>query len=169
MKILGPERYQLSFNAKAFTVECSKGTTRFSGLGTSRLPKLYVISVEGQPVYVGITRQSIRTRFRIGFNAIGENGYHGYAWRHSFTAAKLYIWAHADAPAENQMLDMETVEAEIVFLIRCSGQWPASQTEIHFHPSTQTHREIAATIWREVSTAQGREGLISRSAIRLKS
>jgi phospholipase/lecithinase/hemolysin len=43
-------------------------------------------------------------------------------------------------------LDIETVEAEVVFLIRCAGQWPQYQTEIHFHPSTAVHRDIAASI-----------------------
>jgi hypothetical protein len=43
-------------------------------------------------------------------------------------------------------LDIETVEAEVVFLIRSAGQWPLHQTEIHFHLSTQVHRDIAATV-----------------------
>ena len=39
-----------------------------------------------------------------------------------------------------------TVEAEVVFLIRSAGQWPLHQTEIHFHPSTQIHRDAAASV-----------------------
>jgi hypothetical protein len=34
----------------------------------------------------------------------------------------------------------------VVFLIRQGGQWPAHQTEIHFHPSDAVHREAAASI-----------------------
>jgi hypothetical protein len=151
MRIVGPERYKLSFDAEKFAVTCSKGTAKFSGLATAKLPKLYVVSVEGQPVYVGITRQSMRVRFRTGFKATGENGYHGYAWRHRFTHATLNVWCHADASSENTDLDIETVEAEVVFLARLNGQWPAGQTEIHFHPSTEEHRQVAAAIWREVT------------------
>lgn len=44
------------------------------------------------------------------------------------------------------MLDVETIEAEIVFMIREMGQWPLYQTEIHFHPSNSDHRDIAKAI-----------------------
>ena len=148
MKIIGPERYKLSFDAKKFTVACAKGTIKFSGLATSKLPKLYIVSINGMPVYVGITKQSMRTRLRYGFTAVGRGGYHGYAWRHKFTEGTLDIWCHEDAQST---LDIETVEAEVVFLARLAGQWPACQTEIHFHPSTQEHREVAAAIWRAVT------------------
>jgi hypothetical protein len=153
MRIIGPERYALSFDAEKFTVSCSKGTAKFSGLATSRLPKLYIVSVDGHLIYVGITRQSMRTRFRMGFNAKGENGYYGYAWRHKFTEATLDIWCHEDAPTERPEHDIETVEAEVVFLARLAGQWPPGQTEIHFHPSNEKHREIAASIWRTVTAS----------------
>jgi len=150
MRISGPERYVLLFDAKKFTVSSSKGTVKFSKLATSKLPKLYTVSVDGQLFYVGVTRQSIRTRFRTGFNATGANGYHGYAWRHSLTKATLDVWCHEDAPTENPERDIETVEAEVVFLARLAGQWPAGQTEIHFHPSNEKHREVAAAIWKIV-------------------
>jgi hypothetical protein len=64
MKITGPERYKLSITAHAFTVTCAKGTQKFSGIATRKLPKLYIVSVEGKPVYVGITRQSLRSKCR---------------------------------------------------------------------------------------------------------
>jgi len=153
MKLAGPVRYKLSFDAKTFTVKCPQGTAKFSGLATSKLPKLYVVSVDGRPVYVGITKQSIRSRLRFGFAAVGKGGYHGYAWRKQFTEATLDVWFQEDA-LENGMLDIETVEAEVVFLARCAGQWPACQTEIHFHPSTDMHREIAADVWRKVIEAR---------------
>ena len=90
----------------------------------------------------------MRTRFRLGFNATGESGYHGYAWRHKFEEAVLDVWCHEDPLTEKPERDVETVEAEIVFLARCAGQWPEGQTEIHFHPSTEEHRRVAADIWR---------------------
>jgi hypothetical protein len=153
MKILGPERYSLTFDSTAFTVLCSRGRPKFSGLATRRKPKLYVVSVDGRLIYVGITRQTMGTRFRFGFKAKGENGYHGYAWRHNLNLAVLDIWCHEDAPTLNADRDMETVEAEVVFLARLANQWPEGQTEIHFHPSNETHRELAKTIWRYVTSA----------------
>lgn len=146
MRVTGPQRYKLTFNATAFVVECEKGTASFSGIATSTKPKLYIASVDERPIYVGVTRQSIRNRLRFGWSAAGEGGYYGYAWRHGLTEAFLDVWCHDDPPAANPALDIETVEAEVVFLIRCAGQWPMYQTEIHFHPSTQVHRDVAATI-----------------------
>lgn len=146
MRISGPERYKLSFCPGSFVVECGQGTPRFSGIATSGKPKLYIVSVDEKPVYVGITVQPIRNRLRLGWNADGERGYHGYAWRHHLTQANIDIWCHDDAPLDKPALDIETVEAEVVFLIRSGGQWPLYQTEIHFHPSLPVHRQVAATI-----------------------
>lgn len=43
--------------------------------------------------------------------------------------------------------DLETVEAEVVFLIRQEyGQWPEHQTEIHFHRSSAEHRKLARMV-----------------------
>jgi hypothetical protein len=95
---------------------------------------------------VGITKQSIRARLRLGWTAKGDGGYYGYAWRHSFTSANLDIWCHTNPENDNDCLAIETVEAELVYLIRHAGQWPLFQTEIHFHPSTEVHRAAAATI-----------------------
>ena len=150
MKLVGPERYKLSFDQKAFTVACSKGTPKFSRLTCSKVPKLYIVSVDGKPVYVGITKQAMRTRLRFGFTAVGRGGYHGYAWRNQYREATLDIWAQVEA-TDRGMLDIETVEAEVVFLARCAGQWPECQTEIHFHPSLPAHRNAADAIWRAVA------------------
>lgn len=150
MRIAGPECYNLTFDSEKYAVVCPKGTTRFSGLATSKLPKLYIVVAETKPIYVGITRQFMRARFRLGFKATGKGGYHGYAWRRELRQAELFIWAHEDAPIVKPDRDIETVEAEIVFLARLAGQWPVYQTEIHFHPSNQIHRDVAAQIWRAV-------------------
>jgi hypothetical protein len=152
MKIAGPERYKLSFDAKTFVVTCSRGTPKFSGLASTKLPKLYIVSIGAKPIYIGVTRQSMGRRFRLGFNATGESGYHGYAWRYKFKEAVLDIWCHEDPLTENPERDLETVEAEVVYLVRRAGQWPEGQTEIHFHPSTEEHRKVAADIWRAVTS-----------------
>lgn len=147
MKIVGPQKYELSITPAAFTVKCEKGTNRFSGLATNDQPKLYIVSVKGKPVYVGLTKQSVGNRLRFGMKANGRNGYHGYAWRHKHKSATLNVWCHVDAK-DRSASDVETVEAEVVFLIRQHfGQWPDSQTEIHFHPSNARHRAIAKQIF----------------------
>ena len=151
MKIEGPETYELSIIPKSFTVLCKNRTNRFSGLAINDRPKLYIVSVESKPIYVGLTRQAVRSRLRYGMKANGKNGYHGYAWRHDYKSVTLSIWCHVDAP-ERSVVDIETVEAEVVFLIRPHlGQWPASQTEIHFHPSNAEHRQVAKKIFDHFS------------------
>ena len=152
MKITGPERYRLSTNSDSFTV-----AERFSKLAASRLPKLYIATVKDWPIYVGTTKQPMPSRLRYGFQAKGERGYYGYAWRHKFSEVQLDIWYHEDAPVENPVLDMETVEAEVVHLIRCAGQWPECQTEIHFHPSSKQHRDAAAAILGIYASSAPRE------------
>jgi hypothetical protein len=141
MKITGPEHYRLAINSTSY-----KLAEKFSRRACSHLPKLYVLSVNGSPIYIGKTVRRMSERLRYGFKADGRNGYHGYAWRHKFSEVQLDIWYHEDASADNAELDIETIEAEVVYLIRCAGQWPECQTEIHFHPSTKQHRDAAAAI-----------------------
>jgi|SRR5580692_5786884 hypothetical protein len=145
MRLEGPEQYRLTFTSDSFNVLCSKGSNKFSGIAMLKLPKLYIVSIGGKPIYVGTTKQAIRNRLRLGWAATGKSGYYGYAWRHGNTTAELDVWCHMDAIGRNE-LDIETVEAEVVFLIRQAGQWPTHQTEIHFHPSEAAHREAAASI-----------------------
>ena len=146
MEILGPERYRMTFDSEKFVVECPKGTAKFSGLSTTKLPKLYVVSINEKPIYVGVTKQPIRNRLRFGWKAVGETGYYGYRWRHSFTKACLDVWCHADCDEHRSSREIETVEAEVAYLIRRAGQWPLFQTEIHFHPSDAIHRHAASVI-----------------------
>jgi hypothetical protein len=150
IKLIGPERYELSFNPQTFVVACVRGTAKFSPMACSKVPKLYVVSVDDKPVYVGITKRPMRARLRFGFTAAGKGGYYGYAWRKHYRKATLNIWAHVNS-TNKVMLDLETVEAEVVFLARCSGQWPECQTEIHFHASRSEHRELADSIWKAVT------------------
>jgi hypothetical protein len=135
LKIEGPQRYELSITPRSFTVLCEKKTNKFSGLATNKLPKLYIVSVGRKPIYVGMTKRPIRGRLRSGMEVDGRYGYQGYAWRHTHTSATLSVWCHVDAIDRDER-DIETGEAEVVFLVRQHlGQWPESQTEIHFHPS----------------------------------
>ena len=145
--LTGPERYELTLTPTTYTVD-----RKFAGLAIKKIPKLYVVAAEGQIVYVGITCQSLSSRLWNGFNAKGESGYHGYAWRHKHTRASLYVWAGQE-DAGSSLLDVETVEAEVVFLVRQrTGMWPACQTEIHFHTASDAHRAAADLIWKAVAS-----------------
>lgn len=142
LRISGPEHFKLTFDAKKYKA-------RFSGLANKRLPKLYVVVADGELIYVGVTKRTMQERLYSGWNANGKSGYHGYAFRHTHTEADLFVWCHEDA-REGSLLDLETVEAEVAFLIRRAGQWPRSQTEIHFHPSRKEHRELAESVMQHV-------------------
>lgn len=148
MRIVGPERFTLSIEPDRCGVMCSRGKPKFSGLASGNKPKLYIASHRGMPIYVGQTVRTMGSRLRLGFKAKGKGGYYGYAWRHHLESADLDIWRHEDGPeGKARGRDMETVEAEIVFLLRQrTGKWPQFQTEIHFYQSTNEHRQIAEQI-----------------------
>ena len=40
VNVSGPDRYRLTITPSAFVVECSRGTPHFSGIATSKKPKL---------------------------------------------------------------------------------------------------------------------------------
>jgi hypothetical protein len=141
MNIVGPDNFHLMWGTAGREV-----TPRFTGRADAKGPKLYVVSIGSMPVYVGIAQADMKTRLSRGWNAKGRNGYWGYAWRHELVEADLALWYDLDPPPDKPMLDLETIEAEVAFLIRQAGQWPKFQTEIHFHPSTEEHRAIAKRI-----------------------
>ena len=146
MPVSGPFSYQIKFNKDKITeVRSPNGDNKFSGAASRRVPKLYVVSDRKKPIYVGQTKQPMRARLRLGFRSDGSHGYHGYAWRHKTSQVTLDIWV----PRGNEdSVWIETVEAEVVFLIRDEdGQWPQYQTEIHFHPSRPSHRDAARKIF----------------------
>ena len=154
MLLIGPDSFQLRFNATTYRIIHPNGARTFSGRACSLKPKLYVVTAAGSPVYVGVTRQRLNSRLRLGWSANGQNGYYGYRWRRELTEAVLHVWYHDDAPTDSPCLDVETVEAEVVYLIRRSGQWPQFQTEIHFHPSTVEHRGHARRILKNIKNAR---------------
>jgi hypothetical protein len=106
-----------------------------------------VILLAGSIVYVGVTKQKMAARFRLGWRAAGESGYYGYAWRHQAATGRLLVWCLPDGTVDEPKRFIETVEAELVYLVRKSGQWPRFQTEIHFHTSESRHRELAELIF----------------------
>ena len=147
MRLTGPERYNLAFKEGSFTVWKENGEKGFAGIAASRGPKLYIIFNDlERPIYVGVTLQTLNSRLKQGFMAKGEHGYYGYAWRRNSNHVIIDVWKHEDPMPDNPIYDIETVEAEVVFLVRQAYQWPEHQTEIHFHPSYLEHRSAAARI-----------------------
>lgn len=142
--LTGPERYDLTLTPTTYKLD-----RKFCGFACKKkIPKLYVVAAEGQVVYVGVTRQPMSTRLRYGFKAKGKGGYYGYAWRNKHTQVILYVWA---ARKNANSTELETIEAEIVFLARHStGAWPDCQTEIHFHQSSEAHKQAAADVWKAI-------------------
>ena len=136
----GPDTVELEFDSANCRVIHPNKAPTFTGRASKAWPKLYVAVFNNAPIYIGITRQRISARLKMGWTARGESGYHGYAWRRHLTRATLWVWyADADQGKVSQR-ELETIEAEIVYLIREAGQWPEFQTEIHFHQSTEAHR-----------------------------
>jgi len=142
----GPETFQITYDASDYRVLGAPTHRRFGGTARSSAYKLYVVCQDGWPIYVGVTKQSLAQRFRLGWKAKGQNGYHGYDWRHTGYRAQVDLWTLSDGVEDDSKQYAETVEAEVVLLIRNAGQWPKGQTEIHFHESTDAQRAIAKNI-----------------------
>lgn len=144
--LVGPEVFEIIYDIEDYTVVGAPLGRRFGGGALRRGYKLYVVSQNGWPVYVGVTSRPLVDRFRTGWQAAGESGYYGYEWRKVGSRAQVAVWSLADGshPQPKQLL--ETVEAEVVFHIRAEGQWPKWQTEIHFHESTESERSMARSI-----------------------
>lgn len=105
--------------------------------------KLYVIKNSKKILYVGITRQPIRNRFRDGINSDGINGYHGYKWK-NYKRIQLYVWCFSNF----NELQLENIEAELVYNVRNkTGNWPLFQNEIHFNNKFKEGKKIANNIF----------------------
>ncbi len=139
--------YEMEFNATTFSIRKDGQDHRFSGRACGSEPKLYLFGWEHRALYIGVTKQAIRTRLRLGWKADGSGGYRGYALRNHRTSAELYIWYLENVPSgKDPKLEIETIEAEVAYLVRSRGQWPIFQTEIHFHQSNKIHRKLAEQI-----------------------
>ena len=150
MRLTGPHQYRLIIQpgGRTYQHDPASGHVHFVAPVTGRAPKLYLVSSGAEPIYVGQTVQSIRARMRLGFAADGRGGYYGYAWRHQYFAVDLQIWLLEDAPEETELIDLQTIEAELVYLLRHRlGQWPSYQTEIHFYASQPIHRQLAEQVY----------------------
>ena len=111
----------------------------------SDLPKIYVVKSGPEVIYVGHTKQSIRSRLKYGLEAQGKGGYHGYMWK-DLPKVDILIWCFPDRDKEYA----EAIEGELVFLFRSrTGKWPKHQIEIHFHRATVDTIRMAEAIYAE--------------------
>jgi hypothetical protein len=150
MMLNEPQDYTLELvDAGSYRLHTEAGVGSFSKPSTVRgLAKLYTVSDAGVLFYVGIAEQPMSSRLRVGFNASGKGGYHGYKWKGLGHRLALSVWTAQVSGRPASLREMETVEAEVAF--RCreqSGQWPAYQHEIHFYPSLSEHRSAAQRIY----------------------
>lgn len=104
-------------------------------LTNNKQPKLYIIRIEEEIVYVGYTSQSISSRLNSGLKAK-----YGYKWRTKRDEFRLSVYVFVDKFIGDKDKDddyyhfVEAIEAELVFLVRYkTGNWPKYQNEIHFH------------------------------------
>lgn len=142
--MLGPFSYSLRIiNGKIIKIKNFEAPVTFNN------DKIYVISNCESIIYIGVTSQPIGTRLRMGQDHFKnpKNGYYGYKWLNQNRELNLDIFVSEDNEARENNEFIETVEAEIAYLVRnVDGQWPIAQTEIHFHPSLEEHRRIALFI-----------------------
>jgi hypothetical protein len=153
MSLRGPDVYRIAFDSNGYKVANTLGGDSFTGRAAAKCHKLYAVAIDGLPAYVGITRQRLSARLRLGWKAQGESGYYGYAWRHNPGTGALHVWHLHDDGLPDAARYLETVEAEVVYLIRQAGQWPTHQTEIHFWPSSAEHRAAATLVYQALVTA----------------
>jgi hypothetical protein len=145
-------KYQIE-SIEPLCVLGSAGEKKFLGPVAKHSSKVYVVSSGKRIIYVGSSKQPIRSRLYGAIKATGQNGYSGYPWKKSKEALNLDVWILPDVAVVKgkRCLTAETVEAEIVFLIRLKdGNWPPHQTEIHFHSSNAKHRKWALEIYKEI-------------------
>jgi hypothetical protein len=137
-------RYKLKKSPGGFLPVEINGTKveHFISPDTKAIPKIYIVKHDRDICYVGITSQSISSRFRAGFIDNGHYGYHGYKWKDKIDQADLLIWAF------DKGTKIEAIEAELVFFIReKTGNWPKYQMEIHFHHEvTEEESKIAKSM-----------------------
>ncbi len=165
MKYDGPFRYTLILSGaedkRVISKKIFKGvvSTFRKPLTKDKTPKIYILKLKEEIVYVGYASQSIGKRLRQGIKAKGLNGYYGYKWKQA-SELELLVFVFEQDLKGNQHADdkphialAEAVEAELVFKVRKeTGKWPEFQNEIHFNNvRLEKAKEIAGEIYGEMS------------------
>ena len=146
MKYSGPHCYQFKIDdsvefRKTMSIELEGNPTRFAApLTKNKVPKIYVMKIKGEIVYIGYTSQSITTRLNNGLRANGKTGYHGYKWKNEIDQIELLVFVFDDTLTHDKEQNkriinfVEAIEAELVYQYRAQmGNWPKFQHEIHFN------------------------------------
>jgi len=160
MKIHNAQKYQFRISNNKNKPYSLMNNAKFTPPASQQhKPKVYTVSSNGKLHYVGITQQRMSTRLRYGLKAVGTHGYHGYKLKPGDYV--LHVWSFENLPSNKDRAneELETIEAEVVLLCRIiTGQWPASQNEIHFHPSNRRHRELALRIYERLHGSENSGG-----------
>ena len=155
MQLPTPQVYALRLGARATYQVVLNGTDRkgFTNPATLKCPKLYVVTRLKEIHYVGVTNRPMSVRINFGLKAKGKGGYHGYQWKSIRDPLRLLVWSFATESGKPFLRELETVEAELAFLIRKdTGRWPLSQTEIHFYQATPAHLTAVSAIFALINT-----------------
>ncbi len=147
MKLNGPQDFVLEKVGEKYAVSSEDGSSGFSAPASlKKVPKLYSVYDDKVLHYIGITSQPMSTRLRFGIKAAGQNGYHGYKWKH-LPRLYLSIWTVSNCNDDEAYRALESIEAEAVFLYRKRHKrWPESQHEIHFHNNESLNWRIPTEI-----------------------
>jgi hypothetical protein len=149
MKITSNTRYQISVKVdRSYSVMSPGGKKHFVSPDTVSGQKLYLVGLNGNLHYVGITNTPMSARINMGLKAKGSNGYHGYKWKSIRKPLTLDVLCWSGKGAIRKAL--EAIEAEIAYLCRNdTGEWPISQTEIHFRTPSSKHKKMAEQIYEQ--------------------
>lgn len=160
MELEGPYTYTVATHPEGgYSVrsECGKGN--FVAPVTTRSPKLYAFSRNGVLHYIGQTVPGMAARMRLGFQPDGSSGYYGYSWRYHFSEMELHVWRLNGVREEEEWWNLECIEAEVVYAYRArKGQWPESQTEIDFHPTSDAHLKLAEQVYSAIYEPSAQQG-----------
>jgi len=115
-------------------------TSFSSPITKDKCPKINILMINEQIVYVGYTGQSVFNRLRNGINPKGTKGYKRYKWKEQAQIKLIFFVFNQDLKCnqhkddEPYILLAEAVEAELVYKVRNEiGRWPEFQNEIHFN------------------------------------
>ena len=165
VKIKNYSRYEMLVQKNhSYSIVAPNGKKHFIKPDTEVGQKLYLVSCGGELHYVGITNRPMSARISVGLKAERKNGYYGYAWKQIRKPLILHVicWSGKG----NLQKNIEAIEAEIAFLCRTiTGDWPLSQTEIHFRPLNASHKKLAFKVYIMFNTSNNKKGSRRKSVL----
>lgn len=151
-----PQHYQGFISARRFVVKrCGRvDASKFQDPATNDGQKLYAVRARGKLVYVGITREMMSARLRLGLKPAKGQSKYRYKWRCLKGRLHLFVWVmqpvKGRAAKKCDEQHAEAVEAEVAGLHRhLTGKWPKYQNEVHFRNKPGA-AELAAKLYAEM-------------------